>query len=301
MSKPLVSICCITYNHVDSLKEAIDGFLMQKTTFPYEICIGEDESKDGTREICQDYKKEYPEFIRLFLRKRKDVTYINGHATGNYNFMETLKKCKGKYIALCEGDDFWTEPLKLQKQVDFLSNKKEYIMCYHKVKAPFLELNDSEIYNKDIDNSLIPTCSVVFKNNPKVISHLEQFSDQILSGDQFLFYILSFYGKLKFMDFIGGVYNQTKDGISTSIGIESKIWRINRIFMYSIILKISPYKKLISLIKVAQNSLFNAMEVGLISPFIKYPYHSLKIIILGLIFYPRYTLYRGKSLINKRR
>ena len=300
MSKPLVSLCCITYNHVDYVKKALDGFLMQKTNFTYEVCIGEDDSSDGTREICQHYAKKHPELIRLFLRNRKDVTYINGHATGSYNFIETLKECKGEYIALCEGDDYWIDSCKLQKQVEFLVANKEYIMCYHKVSNPSLELNNSKYNNRGIDSRFIPTCSVVFKNNPKVINQLERFSGRIISGDQFLFYILSFYGKLKFMDFTGGVYNQTEHGISKSIGIRSKLWRFNRILMYSIILKISPLKKKITLIKVAQSCLFNAMDFGIMGPFIKYPFHSFKIIIVGLIFYPRYTFYRGKALFKNK-
>ena len=133
MSKPLVSVCCITYNHVHYVKDALDGFLIQKTDFPYEICLGEDESNDGTREICKEYAEKYPDKIRLFLRSRKDVIYINGHATGRYNFIETLKECKGKYIALCEGDHYWTEPTKLQKQVDFLEANESYVMSFHRV------------------------------------------------------------------------------------------------------------------------------------------------------------------------
>ena len=108
---------------------------MQKTDFPFEICLGEDESNDGTREICQEYAGKYPEIIRLFLRNRKDVIYFNGHAVGHYNVMETLKQCNGKYIAICAGDDYWTDPYKLQKQVDFLEANPEYVLAGHKVQV----------------------------------------------------------------------------------------------------------------------------------------------------------------------
>ena len=300
MTEPLVSICCVTYNHVDFIKKTLEGFLMQETNFDYEICIGEDESNDGTRQICQNFAKKNPEQIRLFLRSRKYVTFINGYATGRYNFLETLKECKGKYIALCEGDDFWTDPLKLQKQVEFLIQNNDYIMCYHKVAEPNIKPNNSKYYKKEIDSRFIPTCSVVFENNPKIIYQLERYGDGILSGDQLLFYILSFNGKMKLMNFIGGVYNQTKNGTSRSIGIRSKTWSINRILMYSTILKISPLKKKINLIKVAQNAVFNALKLGLKEPLIKYPYQSLKIIVLGLIFHPRYTFYRAKNLIKNK-
>jgi glycosyltransferase involved in cell wall biosynthesis len=73
MTKPLVSICCVTYQHVNYIKNTLDSFLMQKTDFDYEICLGEDESNDGTREICQEYAKKHLDKVRLFLRNRKDV------------------------------------------------------------------------------------------------------------------------------------------------------------------------------------------------------------------------------------
>src|SRR5690606_37807476 len=126
--KPLVSVCVQTYNQEHYIKQCLEGILMQQTTFPFEIILGEDESNDGTREICKQYAAQYPDKIKLFLRSRKDVIYINGNPTGRFNFIENLKACSGKYIALCEGDDYWTDPLKLQKQVDFLESNKEYVI-----------------------------------------------------------------------------------------------------------------------------------------------------------------------------
>jgi glycosyltransferase involved in cell wall biosynthesis len=129
MNETIVSVCYITYNQVNYVKDALDGILMQKTNFSYEVCIGEDDSDDGTREICIEYAQKYTTKIRLFLRSRNDVIYINSQATGRYNFLETLKECRGKYIAHCDGDDYWTDPLKLQKQVDFMEKNKEYSLC----------------------------------------------------------------------------------------------------------------------------------------------------------------------------
>jgi glycosyltransferase involved in cell wall biosynthesis len=185
MIKPLVSVCCITYNHVNYIKDALDGFLMQKTDFPFEICLGEDESFDGTREICKTYAQKYPEKIRLFLRNRKDVMYINGRATGRYNFLETLKVCKGKYIALCDGDDYWTDPYKLQKQVDFLEANSEYSFCGSEIiiedekgkyldKFPYLQKGkDINIFN--LENylyypfSVFHTSSIVMRKYSEII------------------------------------------------------------------------------------------------------------------------------------
>ncbi|VGO21027.1 glycosyltransferase family 2 protein [Pontiella sulfatireligans] len=127
---PLVSVCVITYNHAPYIRDCLDGVLSQKTDFPYEICIGEDESSDATREICKEYAKKYPDKIRLFLRSREDVLIINGRATGRYNFLETLKSCRGKYVARCEGDDYWIDPRKLAKQVGFLEKNPAFSLCY---------------------------------------------------------------------------------------------------------------------------------------------------------------------------
>ena len=123
---PLVSVCTTTYNHKAFISQAMEGALIQKTDFPYEILIGEDDSTDGTREICKEYAAKHPDKIRLFLNDRKNVIYINGRPTGRWNFINLLKNSKGKYIALCEGDDYWIDPLKLQKQVDFLEANPDY-------------------------------------------------------------------------------------------------------------------------------------------------------------------------------
>jgi glycosyltransferase involved in cell wall biosynthesis len=154
MKKPLVSICVQTYNHKDYIKQCLDGILMQQTTFPFEIILGEDESNDGTREICIPYANKYPDKIKLFLRSRKDVIYINGNPTGRYNFIENLKACQGKYIALCDGDDYWTDPLKLQKQVDFLEahNKFDIVFTNGKVVYSGNDISPHLIYcNNDTE------------------------------------------------------------------------------------------------------------------------------------------------------
>ena len=127
MKNPLVSVCCVTYNQVSYIEKTIKGFLLQKTDFPFEICIGEDGSNDGTREICEEYYSRYPEIIRLFKRNRADVVFNNGEPTARYNFIETVKKCRGKYIAFCDGDDFWNDPYKLEKQTKVLETNDGYV------------------------------------------------------------------------------------------------------------------------------------------------------------------------------
>lgn len=119
----MVSVCMITYNHENFIREAIEGVIMQKTNFPIKLILGEDCSTDNTRKICEEYQQSYPDIIEL-LPTLTNLGMIP-------NFIRTLKACAGKYIALCEGDDYWTDPLKLQKQVDFLEVNEEISGCFH--------------------------------------------------------------------------------------------------------------------------------------------------------------------------
>jgi len=131
MEKTRLSVRIITYNHERYIAQALDSVLMQKTEFPFDICLGEDDSSDDTREICKRYAQKYPEKIRLFLRSRNDVIYINGRPSGRFNFLETLGACKGEFIAFLDGDDYWTDPKKLQKQADYLDAHPECVGCFH--------------------------------------------------------------------------------------------------------------------------------------------------------------------------
>jgi len=126
----IVSVCVMAYNHARYISQCLDSVLMQETNFTYEILVGEDDSSDGTRDICKKYAEEHPDKIRLFLNDRKNVIYVNGRPTGRWNFANLLKNAKGKYIALLEGDDYWTDPLKLQKQVDLLESNPKIAGCF---------------------------------------------------------------------------------------------------------------------------------------------------------------------------
>ena len=117
--EPLVSVCVQTYQHVDYIEDCLEGILMQETSFSYEILLGEDASTDSTRNICIEYAERYPDKIRLFLHSRENNIEIGGQPTGRFNYLYNLYNANGKYIALCEGDDYWTDSLKLQKFLNF--------------------------------------------------------------------------------------------------------------------------------------------------------------------------------------
>lgn len=164
----IVSVCMITYNHQKFISEAIEGVLMQKTTFPIELIIGEDCSTDATRSICIDYQNKYPDIIKLQLPDTNKGMMRN--------FIENMQAATGRYIALCEGDDYWTDPYKLQKQVEFLEANKDYsIVSHNALKVNYFDGSSLKMNNfesnldfsfNDMLNRLltIPTASIVFKN-----------------------------------------------------------------------------------------------------------------------------------------
>ena len=126
MTIPLVSISCITYNHASYIRECLEGFLMQKTNFPFEILIHDDASTDGTADIIREYEVKYPDLIKPILREKN--LYSQGiRSIDQFNY----ERAQGKYIALCEGDDFWTDPNKLQIQFDFMESHPDYSLCMH--------------------------------------------------------------------------------------------------------------------------------------------------------------------------
>lgn len=118
MEKPFVSVKTITYNHEKFIAQCIEGIMMQKTNFSFEYIIGEDCSTDGTMEIVKEYVVKYPDVIRIVSSEKNVGAAENDHRTD--------LECKGKYVAFCEGDDFWTDPNKLQKQVDLLEANPDY-------------------------------------------------------------------------------------------------------------------------------------------------------------------------------
>ncbi|WP_397538311.1 glycosyltransferase family 2 protein [Rummeliibacillus pycnus] len=134
MEDILVSIHCITYNHEKYIADAIDSFLMQKTNFKYEILIHDDASTDKTADIIREYEKKYPELIKPIYQSENQ--YSKGIAVEEFN----RKRAKGKYIAVCEGDDYWTDLFKLQKQIDYLEKNPECSLVFH--AAEFVNISN---------------------------------------------------------------------------------------------------------------------------------------------------------------
>jgi glycosyltransferase involved in cell wall biosynthesis len=219
MEEPLViSICCITYNHEPYIRQCLEGFMMQKTNFPFEVLIHDDASTDGTADIIRRYESKYPDIIKPIYQKENQYSKgVEISSTFNY------PRAKGKYMAVCEGDDYWIDPLKLQKQVDFLENNPEYSMCFHdafiydpRKQTARLFCNHQLIVNKlhHIINTedllsndwMIPTASMVFRS-AFVKKKAPEFLIKALSGDYALHLMFSIDGgNIYYMDMISSVY-----------------------------------------------------------------------------------------------
>lgn len=184
---PMVSVFVMVYNHDKYLKECLDGILMQRCNFNFNIIVGEDCSTDDSRKILLDYQTKYPGKFKILLHE-KNIGAVK-------NQMAVFENCKGKYIALCEGDDYWTDPLKLQKQVDFLEANGDYVI--HSAKAQILKVtNFKEIIGNPLSktiyhisdfftkNNLI-SCTVMLRNTTLPTNHLRK----LIFGD-WMFYIL---------------------------------------------------------------------------------------------------------------
>ncbi|MBY0535098.1 MAG: glycosyltransferase [Chitinophagaceae bacterium] len=217
MNAPLVSVCVITYNHEPFIRNCLDGILQQKVNFPIEIIIGEDCSKDGTRSIIEEYVDKYPDlFVPIFHNKN-----VGGARNG---YEHCFNKIRGKYVAVCEGDDFWTNADKLQKQVDFLEAHPEFSFCFHRIDAvneknEKLEAQDTfdrvKVYSpEEVIHTFIPTLSVVFKHN---FTRIPEEIYSVKSADAFLFAMLAKFGPGADLGFMGASYRKHSGGVFNSL------------------------------------------------------------------------------------
>ncbi len=198
--KPLLSVCLITYNHVNYIERAIESVLIQQVNFPWELIIADDCSSDGTREILVGYQKKYPAFIKLILQKK--------NVGAAQNWIDLITYPTAKYIAYFEGDDFWTDPLKLQKQADFLEVNPDYILCFHDIftfdddgrvlddgRLPAKNKRDFEV-NELLLGEYLPSPSLVYRNIS--LPHFD-IIQSVFNGDTFLLSLLSQKGKAHYL------------------------------------------------------------------------------------------------------
>lgn len=228
----LVAVWMVAYNHGEFIENAIESVMMQKSTFKYKLFIGEDNSTDKTREICKSLKEKYPDKIELFLHEKN----IGSNPNGVFMYKQCFNS-GSKYIAMCEGDDYWTDPYKLQKQVDFLEENKDCSFCFHKANKRLENQNNySDSYPKGIRKkklnaddffsiSTIPTASVVFRTSIKFpkIHHSH--------GDFILYCSLLSNGLAGYIDEIMSIYRLHDGGVSSFYNsnayLENRIIELN--------------------------------------------------------------------------
>lgn len=219
---PLLSICCLAYNHAPYIRQCLDGFMMQKTDFAFEVLIHDDASTDGTADIIREYEAKYPDIIKPIYQTENQ--YSKGiKISGTYQF----PRAKGKYIAMCEGDDYWIDPLKLQKQVDFLEANEDYSLCCHRYKIYdekselWTEDYGSELFHENpegvefanklnFEKWLTKTMTLVFR---KSLCEFIDLSKYKYSRDVYLNYELLKLGKGFCCNFDGAVYRKHEGGV----------------------------------------------------------------------------------------
>jgi glycosyltransferase involved in cell wall biosynthesis len=223
---PLVSVLMITFNQEKFIAQAIESVLMQHVNFNYEIVIGEDCSTDQTRDIVLEYQEKNSDSIKLLLQD-KNVGMHN-------NFIDTFYSCRGKYIALLEGDDYWTDPHKLQKQVDFLEDNPDFAICFHNMQIIYEDEPHmhriSNVKQKGITDiktlalgNYIYTASCIFRKN---FSEMPDWFNQCPVGDYPLHLLNAQYGKIKFINELMGVYRVHKGGVwgNTNVFHQREQW-----------------------------------------------------------------------------
>lgn len=251
ISNPIVSICCTTYNHEKFIEDCIKGFLIQETNFPFEILIYDDASTDKTPDIIKEYEKKYPDIIKPICQSENQFSKgIKPNPTFNF------PRAKGKYIALCEGDDYWTDPFKLQKQVDFLENNPDYVICYHDsiiIDDKGNIIRDSKLsekYKRDYNNNeLIKGYKILlqtmcFRN---VINNYPWEHKIAFGGDVFITSLLGRYGKGKYLNNVKpSVWRMHNGGINSGIKNDREKFHkhlTTAIALYLYYLNINDYEK----------------------------------------------------------
>ncbi len=215
---PMVSVCCITYNHEKYIEQALDGVLMQETTFPFELIVHDDASTDRTPKILQKYAEKYPEIIRIILQAENQFS-----KAGLITLRFVFPRARGKYIALCEGDDFWVDKMKLDKQVRFLEENPEYVITYTDCR-PFDEKGDLDIdfggARRDLEALDLKKATPLFTLTTCFRNVIKEVPPDLLSaryGDLVTWSLLGAHGKGKYMPNILPSAYRVHDG-----GIHSK-------------------------------------------------------------------------------
>lgn len=240
-NKILLSIRCLVYNHEPFLRQCLDGFVMQKTNFRFEAIVHDDASTDGSAAIIGEYAEKYPDIIKPIYETENRYSKRDGSLTRIMN-----AACRGKYIAICEGDDYWIDPMKLQKQVDFMEKHPNYILCGtnglilwdNGIKAPeyfHRNFESRELLPEDVIGKWpFPTASLTFRRELYDIA--EGFNCKIYSGDIRLILVALANGRLWSMGDVATVYRLNCNPDSSSNRMRKR--NDHKLFYYDQMIKL---------------------------------------------------------------
>lgn len=216
----MVTIRCITYNHEPYIRQCLEGFIMQKTNFRFEAIVHDDASTDETANIIREYAEKYPDIIKPIFETENQYSKLDGSIQRIMS-----EHIHGKYVAMCEGDDYWIDPLKLQKQVDFLESNPKYSMCAHNAFVFYQQKNDVCLFNKtsysgelSVHDAIhawkIPTASILVLS--EIAKEYPSWLAVIYSGDYSLILRTLLKGKIYLNSDIMSVYRVSYVGYSAS-------------------------------------------------------------------------------------
>jgi hypothetical protein len=222
---PKVSVVSITYNHEAYIRDALDGFVAQNTDFPVEIIVADDASTDGTPAIIREYADRYPHIFRPILRSKN----IGIQA----NLTDALSAARGEYLALCEGDDYWIDPMKLSKQVTFLDRHPETAVCFHPVRVVWTngQVNESDFppayLRSDLSmealfrQNFIQTNSVMYRRLPRY----DDIPAEIMPLDYYLHVRHAALGDIAMLPETMAVYRRHPEGVwYDAVADPAKFW-----------------------------------------------------------------------------
>ena len=239
-----VSVCVPTFNHEKYIAQMLEGALMQQTTFPFEIVVGDDASTDAAPRIIREYAERFPDKIRAYLHPENLGPKEPREFGGRNNVLFLLKACQGDYVALCEGDDYWTDPLKLQKQVDFMENHHDFAICHHNLEVIYEDNSPSHAFNesdqkavstvKDVleDRWFIGTASLLYRNFFRTDDFAE-WHHRAAAGDWALVIQLAARGKIGYLPETMGKYRKHRGGLSNVHATTNPYFLRNRRQMFA--------------------------------------------------------------------
>lgn len=216
-----VSVICVAYNQAEFIRSALDGFVSQKTNFKFQVFVYDDASTDGTTDIILEYAEKYPDIIKPIIQTENQFSKGKNIAK---NFI--WPKIDTEYVAVCDGDDYWIDPYKLQKQADFLDKYPDYNICFHPViyfwndnsRSESVRPTKKQVRNISLEKlsygNFIPNCAVMYRWRANGLDLEKEWPANIYPGDWFLHLLHAKYGKIGFLPDVMARYRRHPGGIS---------------------------------------------------------------------------------------